>query len=177
MGYSYYIVAKNKAAQQKLLKILNRVVSDFDKCHPALSNGMKNYWVGDKDLAYVHQGKATSVGVNYCMMTDATTYFVLEILKWAAAKAGKQISANKVDGLTGARLVPYIVYDGEDICSAEPIPDLAAYWRDCAKRNPGLKRYYFMKRLLFRGNGLSIKQLEKVTTKALKELETAWATS
>lgn len=174
MGYSYYFVAESPELKEKILEVLNRVVPDASAFHPVLGGETKNYWVDSKCLGYVaSKDKALAVGMEV-VGTNDRSHFFLEILKWAATKAGKRIAGNKIDPANSSDKVPYLVYDGDEIWDATPIPSIVAHWRKAIERAPTLKRYYATKRLLFRTNGISISKLEEVTKDAIAQLERNW---
>ncbi len=163
MGYSYYICAQTPELRDKMLSFLNQELPCVESLHPSLGISVKNYWDSADNISYVRsKDKATALGYDYRVSSDASSYFMKEVLKWAAHKVGKTISEK-----------PYLVYDGEENESAEYILDLGEYYDECGKN--GMEKYYSEKKELFEAfNDISLKELQVITADTLYRLEEAW---
>ena len=171
MGYSYYLVAKDTENRDKMLQFLQSRIPEFEALHPDLACGLKSNWV---DWIYARKkDKPLALGFEV-IGTGDIHYLPIEILKWAARHVGKRIHYSQIPNTPpSTELLPYIVYDGEDICSAEPTPSLIKSWQAAEKRYPNMARYFRDKSKLW-DYAISIPDLQAMTDQLLADLEKDW---
>jgi len=163
MGYSTFIIARTTALRDEMLAFLNAEVSQLEKLPYDISGGLKNYWVDARVLSDVAKSgdQSTALGYERNTGTDASLFFMSEVLKWAASKVGKRIKASKLDPvdrqLSGVQepdqLVPFVVYGGEGYGHATRILDYAGHLQSEQKRlgkaNPYVRKMYTLKLRFF----------------------------
>lgn len=182
MGYSIYIVARSPDLRNRMLDFLNLQIPDVSRLHPVLASSLKNYWVDASVLGYVRKSdKPLALGFEIVVSHEAGTYFMREVLKWAAGKIGKRKQQGKLDNAKSVfhpkALVPYLVYDGQKNETAQPIPDLKEYWiaRQHEFTDTRLAAYYSHQISFFHMmSGISFKKLKAITQSTLQLLEEKW---
>ena len=175
MGYSHTIVTETPEKRQKMLTFLRARMPAFKAIHPVLWSCTESNWEDGVTLRVPYRRNLT---LGYAVLGSGTQHYpLLEVLKWAAHKVGERVPANTLKARhprTDREMVPYLLFDGLEKDSAEPIPNLNDHW---AKRAAaGEAQHYKDKRELW--NLLypetPFYELQTIHDMLLKNLEADW---